>query len=407
MNNIITAIEIGSSCVKLVVGYKFEKEVIVQFASTSPLNSHAVIDGKINDEDEVSKAAKELLLNAQNTLKCDIKEVVLVLPAIGLEVFGNIRMTPVLSTNNKISDTDIRNVVAIIYKDKYPTSNEVIDVLPIVYILDNGSEYSNPPIGEESSMLNLKANVHTIPQEIVESYKRVIEKTGVKVKTLVSAPYAVGQLLSPYKEIPDEYFLVNIGDKYTTVTMISNGEPFKSFNFFMGGDTITNAIQTRMGISNQTAEKLKKTYGLDECKYEFLPTIATSENTPNVKFSAKDLRLIILDELDHLSKDIIRALKTLSDDETFEHLPVVFVGGGSTLIGIKNYMKEKIDGREVIFPVIRSIGARNMTYVDTLGGIKVTSNIVVNNLVPEEKKPQVLTREAPKKIKYSETDDNL
>ena len=403
MNDIVTVIEIGTSAIKLVVGYKFEREVIVQFAGTKSLSATAVIDSTIHDEDAVSKTVKELLLDAENTLKTDIKDVTLVLPAVGLEVFGNVRMTPVLSMNNKISDTDIRNVIATIFKDKYPTTNEVIDVLPIVYVLDNNREYSNPPIGEESTMLNLRANVHTIPASIVKSYRLAVENAGLKVKSLVASPYGIAQMLLSYKEIPEEYFLVNIGAKTTTVTTISNGEPFKSFHFYRGGDTMTHAIEERLGIGYDKAEELKKIYGLDPLKYDFVAPIVTSNN--NVKLTVKDLNLIVEEELDHLAKDILRALNILSGEDNFDKLPVVFVGGGSRLLGIKNYMQEAIEKRDVIFPMIKSIGARNMAYIDVLGGIKVTSNVVMEE--PSHETPPVLTRETTKKAKYSETNDDL
>ena len=405
MNDIVTVIEIGTSAVKLVVGYKFEREVIVQFAAAKKLSANAVIDSTIHDEDEVSKSVRELLLEAQNTLKSDLKEATLVLPAIGLEVFGNVRMTPVLSTNNKISETDIRNVIATIFKDKYPTTNEVIDVLPIVYVLDNNREYSNPPIGEESTMLNLRANVHTIPSDIVKSYRMAVERAGIRVKSLVAAPYGIAQMLTSYKEITEEYFLVNIGAKTTTVTTISNGEPFKSFHIYMGGDTITHTIEKRLGMSYEKAEELKKTYGLDPLKYDFVTHIATSDNNPSIKFTVKDLNPIIEEALGHISNDIVRALKILSDDESFEKLPVVFVGGGSRLIGLKEYIQKVITTRDVIFPMIKSIGARNMTFIDVLGGIKVTSNVVVEDTSRDV--PPVLTRDIPKKPKYSETNDDL
>ncbi len=405
MNDVVTVIEIGASAIKLVVGYKFEREVIVQFASAKSLPHSAIIDHNVCDEDSVSKTIREIVLEAENTLKFDINEVTLVLPAIGLEVFGNTRMTPVLSPNNKISETDIRNVIATVFKDKYPTPNEVIDVLPILYILDNNREFSNPPIGEETTMLNLKANVHTLPVKIVKNYRRLVENIGLKVKSLVAAPYGIAQMLTSYKEIGEEYFLVNIGAKTTTVTTISNGEPFKSFHTDIGGDTITVELQTRLGLTYEKAEELKKTYGLDPLKYDFVATIATSDNNPNAKLTVKDLNPIIENELNHLLKDITRAIKLLSEDDTFNKLPVVFVGGGSRLIGLKDFMIKKIEDRKVIFPMIKTLGARNMTFINVLGGIKVTSNIVNESINHEA--PPLLTRDSPKKTKYSETEDNL
>ena len=408
MMNLVCAYGIDSSAVKLVVGYEYEKEVIVLFSGKKDLAQNVILNDKVNDSDAICMAIKDLLLEAENSLKMDITSVTLVLPANGLEVFENVASTSVVSTSTKIADVDIRNVINMLLRDNYSEDNEVVDIIPITYTLDKERVFSNPPLGEESTTLTLKAFVHTVPRYIKNVYMSLIEKVGLKVNNLVVAPYGIGQLFLTYKEVPNKYFLVNLGANNTSVVSMSNGKPYRVCFANYGSDNITKVLANRLGISYEKAEELKRTYGLEKTTHTYLPNVVKSELSEDIKFTAKEIAVIISDELERLMKDIIRALKTMSSESPeLEQWPVVFVGGGRNIIGFKDFVKEKIQMRKCILPSIKSIGARNMIYIDELGAIKIVSNVTFKEDKHEEGSHHVLTREKEVKTKYSETKDSL
>lgn len=408
MMNLVCAYGIDSSAVKLVVGYEYEKEVIVLFSGKKDLAQNVILNNKVNDSDAICMAIKDLLLEAENSLKMDITSVTLVLPANGLEVFENVASTSVVSTSTKIADVDIRNVINMLLRDNYSEDNEVVDIIPITYSLDKDRVFSNPPLGEESTTLTLKAFVHTVPRYIKNVYMSLIEKVGLKVNNLVVAPYGIGQLFLTYKDVPNKYFLVNLGANNTSVVSMSNGKPYRVCFVNYGSDSITKVLANRLGISYEKAEELKRTYGLEKTTHTYLPNVVKSELSEDIKFTAKEIAVIISDELERLMKDIIRALKTMSSESPeLEQWPVVFVGGGRNIIGFKDFVKEKIQMRKCILPSIKSIGARNMIYIDELGAIKIVSNVTFKEDKHEEGSHHVLTREKEVKTKYSETKDSL
>ena len=408
MMNLVCAYGIDSSAVKLVVGYEYEKEVIVLFSGKKDLAQNVILNDKVNDSDAICMAIKDLLLEAENSLKMDITSVTLVLPANGLEVFENVASTSVVSTSTKIADVDIRNVINMLLRDNYSEDNEVVDIIPITYSLDKDRVFSNPPLGEESTTLTLKAFVHTVPRYIKNVYMSLIEKVGLKVNNLVVAPYGIGQLFLTYKDVPNKYFLVNLGANNTSVVSMSNGKPYRVCFVNYGSDSITKVLANRLGISYEKAEELKRTYGLEKTTHTYLPNVVKSELSEDIKFTAKEIAVIISDELERLMKDIIRALKTMSSESPeLEQWPVVFVGGGRNIIGFKDFVKEKIQMRKCILPSIKSIGARNMIYIDELGEINIVSNLTFNDDNHEEGSHHVLTREKEVKTKYSETKDSL
>lgn len=408
MMNLVCAYGIDSSAVKLVVGYEYEKEVIVLFSGKKDLAQNVILNDKVSDSDTICMAIKDLLLEAENSLKMDITSVTLVLPANGLEVFENVASTSVVSTSTKIADVDIRNVINMLLRDNYSEDNEVVDIIPITYTLDKERVFSNPPLGEESTTLTLKAFVHTVPRYIKNVYMSLIEKVGLKVNNLVVAPYGIGQLFLTYKDVPNKYFLVNLGANNTSVVSMSNGKPYRVCFVNYGSDSITKVLANRLGISYEKAEELKRTYGLEKTTHTYLPNVVKSELSEDIKFTAKEIAVIISDELERLMKDIVRALKTMSSESPeLEQWPVVFVGGGRNIIGFKDFVKEKIQMRKCILPSIKSIGARNMIYIDELGAIKIVSNVTFKEEKREDGSHHILTREKEVKTKYSETKDSL
>ena len=406
MTKIINALEIGSTAIKLVVGYECEHEIVVLHAVKKDLSVTNIKNNVINDSDEVCKVIKEIILDAENTLKTDINEVTLVLPERGLEVFENTETTNVVSLNKAIAEVDIRNVMTMLLRDTYNEENDVIDIIPISYTLDQERTFSNPPLNETSSFLKLKAFIHTIPRYIKETYVGLVEKVGLKVANILVAPYGVAQLFTTYKNVPSKYFLINVGGKTTTITIILNGKPYQSSYIDMGGEDLTSELSYRMGISHALADELKNKYGLDDFKCNFRPSICHSEQDKSVEFTVNDIRLVTEEYLNSLFKNISRAIKTLMNDNLeLEQWPLVFV----ELIGFKEFISEKYNSRNVIFPMLKSLGARNQVFVDNLGAIKTSSNTFDFNSEEKEEAPQVqtLTREKHKPQKYSETDDNL
>lgn len=410
MARVVNALEISSTAIKLVVGYECEQELIVIHASKKNLDENIIVDNVINDADVVCKTIKELITETEATLNTTINDVSLVLPSRGLDIFKNVGSTNVVSLNKTIAEIDIRNAMTMLLRFEYGDANneiEVIDVIPITYKLDQERSFSNPPLNETSASLELTAFIHTMPRYIKETYEGLVERVGIKVSNILVGSYGISQLLTTYRNMPKKYILIDVGGKTTIATIISGGKPYKSIYFDKGGENLTQELMYRLGITYKNADELKCKYGMDNFVCEYAPIVCHSEQNPEVKFTIKDLRLIIEDFLVNYVKDINRALKTMvGDSAELEQWPLVFVGGGTALIGFKEFVESKFASRNVIFPTIKSLGARNPSFIAALGALKINSSVRINE-VKEEQKPMSLTRDKHKTQKYSEVEDNL
>lgn len=400
MEKTVAAIEFGSKKLKLVVGYELDGKVYVLYALTKSYG-HIVEAGSITDQAKLAQSINEVrqFSDPSAKLKVSISEALLSLPPFGLEIFDTKQVTTVISDEYKIGSIDIKNIYSLIKNGALPLENQLIDVAPQRYILDQGRSFLRPPLNETSNTLTVFAKVHTLPKRIGGEYKAAMTAGGLNIKRSVVAPFAACELLSTYEDVPSDYLLVDIGSNITTVSLVGEKELYGSRFFEWGGDRITERIIESFNINEIDAEKYKIMYGIDKREMNFkAPICVTDDGEGNeIKHYADELNSIIKGELDIFLKQLNSAIDDLLKpyDSRSKQLPMILVGGGSQLNGLVEYIEPKVQSDTVKAIVPRSLGARNPTFTNCLG------MIIANSKYPnvyEETHPRVgqLTREPSK-----------
>ena len=374
MEKPVAAIEFGSKKIKLVVGYELGGQVYILSAITKPYG-HVIESGSILDQQKIAKAISEIKSFRDPSIKMtfSIAEALLALPPYGLEIFQTKQVTTIISDEGKIGNIDIRNIYALIKNGALPLDNQLIDVAPERYVLDQGRSFLRPPLDESSSTLTVLAKVHTLPKRITGEYKAALNAGGVSIKRSVIAPFGACELLASYPDMPADYLLVDIGSDMTTVSLVGEKELYASRFFEWGGDRITERIIESFNINESDAEKYKITYGIDRREMSFkAPICSTDDGQGNeIRHYTDELNTIIKSELDVFLKQLDSALDDLLKgyDNSAKQLPMILIGGGSQLNGFKEYVEPKVQSEQVMVVTPRTLGARNPTFTNCLGMI--------------------------------------
>ncbi|MFA5283024.1 MAG: cell division FtsA domain-containing protein [Bacilli bacterium] len=378
--NTVAALEITSSCLKLVLGYQHQGKVVVLYAIARPIDG--LIDGgNIIDLPKLSEEIKELshIKDSTAKLKIVIGEVILIVPPLGLEVYKNDKTTTVVSPTGMIANIDVTNVLSLVKKEQVPQiGNEIVDIIPEKFTLDKGRSFLNPPINEQSAFLSVHASIYSLPSRIVNDYRNAVQSAGLHVRRVVVSSYGVSELFCTYENIPSAYLYVDYGDSITSVSLISKSVVFGSSYFLLGGKQISNALMNQFNIPFIDAEKLKRKIGLDKRELSYVPVLLTSVDIrgKNCNYSIKDVNAVIEKQLDDFSKSLDNCIKNvLSDyDISYRDMPIVLGGGSSRLRGLKEYLREKFTlTKDIINVVPTSIGARNESFTNCLGAIYAQS----------------------------------
>ena len=400
MEKPVAAVEFGSKKLKLVVGYEIGGQVYILYALTKPYG-HMIESGTIIDQQTIAKAVNEVRTFSEPSLKLkvSISEALLALPPFGLEIFQTKQVTTVLSDEAKIGNIDIRNIYSLIKNGALPLDNQLIDVAPERYILDQGRSFIKPPLNETSSTLTVIAKVHTLPKRVAGEYKAAFNAGGLSIKRSIVAPFGACELLGSYPDIPSDYLLVDIGSDITTVSLVGDKELYASRFFNWGGDRITERIIETFNINESDAEKYKITYGIDSREMAFKAPVCSVDDGQGheIKHYVDELNSIIKNELDIFLKELEISLNDLLKgyDPSAKQLPMILIGGGSHLHGLVEYIEPKVQSETVMVVSPRTLGARNPTFTNCLG--MILANAKYPN-VYDESHPKVapLTRDEGK-----------
>jgi cell division protein FtsA len=378
MDKPLACIEISSDSIKLLIGYELGGNACVLYTKEKEIPG-CIEDGKIVDMANLVKGLEEFhtITDDVAKLKINIAEACLVLPSLGLQVYQNNKTTNVVSPEGLIAKVDIANVVSLVNKEAVPDGNEILDIIPDEFVLDKGQRFANPPIGEKSNSLTIRAKVHALPHETVYQYKSALNQAGYRLKKTCVAAYCYSELFKSYKDLPQSYVLVDIGAKLTTVSLIGAGSPYASLFFAKGGDNLTQEIADSFTILPAEAKKLKEDYGYDERKISFDPPICSGSDAAGnpCSFFQKDLNAIMLSYLEDYESLLSNAIAQLLGKygAKFDSLPLVLTGGGSKLNGLLPLLSKSFPKREIHLVIPRSIGARDPRYASLLGLVLASS----------------------------------
>lgn len=391
------AVEISHRFIKIVFGYFQNDQVFVEFVKKVPIN-HFVENGMIKEKNALIKELSRInpLVDQEYQINLLINNVSFILPPYGLEVYETKQITSVISPEKVVSELDIKNIYSIIRNKKLPVDNELIDIVPEAFVIDNGNMYAQAPINKISGTVTAYTKVHTVPKRINQEYCDVLEKSNIQISRKIVSTFASVELLSTYNDVPNNYFLVDIGGSSTSVSLVGKKQLFATRSFSWGGDNITDRIVSKFNISEIEAEKIKILYGLDKRKINFSYSVNKSESDNGVdRHLVSELNELIEEPLEEFYKMLTVAIEQLSQTYNvveYLQMPILLIGGGSRLIGLVDYLigKNQFQNIKAISP--KSLGARDPSLFALLGAIYI-DNKYPNTTTSEKKIANNVSRE--------------
>lgn len=404
--NIIGAIEISSRAVKYVVGYVLDGEVVVLKKAMAPLDEKAVIDGEIRDSALVNKAISQAIKEGESSLNDSVSKYVVIVPPLGFEVFEHSQTTSVVSPVGKIAKLDIENVISQVSKAKTTDGSMIIDILPDAFILDQGQTHMNPPIGETSNSVTIKAKLHVLPIHLVQSHKKAYRQANIQYAKMLVAPYCALAIAKQSKTIPNDFLLIDIGARMTTISLIGSKQVIASTFEYRGLDSITEKLVSQFEIEFKNAQQLKELFGFDEQEYAFkapLFTVVNKDKKEKRNVNYADWREAVGNAIHEYANELSYSIHELATQfgGAIPRLPIILVGGGTQFHGLSSMLKEQLECKDLHMVVPTSLGARNPTFTNCLGAILIVGSEKPLEDMEEETSP---TGEKTRKIKTTKVD---
>lgn len=242
----------------------------------------------------------------------------------GIRVRGN--------TEHEIAQEDIDMLVNDMYKLVMLPGEEIIDVLPQEFIVDNEQGIKDP-IGMAGT--RLEANFHIIAGQVAaaKNIEKCARKAGLHVVDLILEPLASAEAVLSEEEKEAGVVLVDIGGGTTDVAIFQDGIIRHTAVIPFGGNVITEDIRQGCSIIRNQAERLKVKFGsafADESKENEIVSIPGLRGRPSKEISVRNLASIIQARLEEIIEHIYYEIRN-SGFENNLIAGVVLTGGGAQM----------------------------------------------------------------------------
>ena len=336
MNNeqpIIVGLDIGTTKIAVIAGRKneFGKLEILGFGRS---NSNGVKHGQVLNIDETIKAINVALENClASNPSLEVNEVYVGIAGHhikSLQTRGDmVRQT----TDDEITQKEIDQLISDQYKTYIPAGDQIIDVIPQEFTIDNFQNIPNP-IGYGGVKVGANFHIITGDKNAIRNINRSVEKAKLSTKDLVLQPLASAAAVMGQEDLEAGVAIVDIGGGTTDLAVFYEGILKHTAVIPFAGENITNDIKTGLGVLKTQAEQMKVQFGSalsNEAKANAFITIPGLRGMPAKEISVKNLANIVQARMSEILDFVTYHLKQVGLDNKALNGGIILTGGGSQL----------------------------------------------------------------------------
>src|SRR5882757_6492161 len=330
---IIVGLDIGTTKIAAIAGRKneFGKLEILGFGRA---NSNGVQHGMVLNIDQTINAIQLALKNFfDSNPNLEIGEVYVGIAGHhikSLQTRGDIVRQ---ATEEEIRQEEIDRLVADQYRTYIPAGDQIIDVIPQEFTVDNFQNIPNP-IGYSGVKVGANFHIITGDKNAIRNINRSVEKAGLITKDLVLQPLASAAAVMCDQDLEAGVAIVDIGGGTTDLAVFYEGILKHTAVIPFGGENITNDIKTGLGVLKTQAEQMKVQFGSalsDEAKANAFITIPGLRGMAPKEISVKNLAGIIQARMSEIMDFVTYHLKQVGLETRMLNGGIILTGGGAQL----------------------------------------------------------------------------
>jgi cell division protein FtsA len=325
--NIIAALDLGSSLIKVVVG-RPQKDHVIEIigASTSPCSG--IKNGAITNIETTIRSIREAISNAELMAGISIKSVIVNLSGKTVRSSNHKNVVAITNRERIVMEEDIQRVIdAILHTTPITSDQEIVHVLSKEFAVDDQTNIKEP-LGMTGVRLEGEAHIVTAGITNVHNLVKCISASGLEMIDKVVSSFASAEavLTSGEKELGTA--VVDIGAGITDIVIYLEGGVAYSAVIPFGGINITNDISIGLKTPIESAEMLKKKYG-HTLRSEIDPT----EKIEVPAISGRPSRVILRQDLVRIIEPRLREILELVNLELEKSGKKPALAGGVILTG--------------------------------------------------------------------------
>ncbi|HPE34670.1 MAG TPA: cell division protein FtsA [Bacteroidales bacterium] len=330
-SNIVVGLDIGTTKIAAIVGRRSEhgKIEILGYGRTESIG---VKRGMVSNIELTVESIRRAVLEAETKSEVEIKYVNVGIAGQHIKSLQHRGSLIRQNADVEISQQDIDTLWQSMFNLNMNPGEEIIDVIPQDYIIDN-EQGIREPIGMLGN--SLEANFHIIVGQTTaaKNIYKCVTKAGLEVVDLILEPIASSHAVLSDEEKEAGVVLVDIGGGTTDLAIFQDGIIRHTAVIPFGGDVLTEDVKEGCSIIRKHAEELKVKFGsalANENKDEEIVAIPGLRGRPPKEISLKNLASIIQARMEEIIEHIYYEIKNSGYEKKLIG-GIVLTGGGALL----------------------------------------------------------------------------
>lgn len=252
---ILVGVDIGSAKIVTLIA-KIDDEQGINILGVSEVKSAGIKKGQIVAIEEAVGAINSSLEAAERMAGYSASKVIVGIGGSHIESQNSRGVVAVAQPEGEITQQDVDRVIDAAKAVSFPTSREIIHILPRSFIVD-GQEGIKAPVGMTGVRLEVETHLITAGTTSLRNLDKALSEVGVDVVGMVFNGYASSLAVLSDTEKELGVVLVDIGAGTTDISIYVDGAVAHSSVLPIGARHITNDLAIGLRISLESAEKLK------------------------------------------------------------------------------------------------------------------------------------------------------
>ncbi|NQY11432.1 MAG: cell division protein FtsA [Flavobacteriales bacterium] len=330
-SEIIASLDIGTTKIAIIIGRKNEHGKI-EILGIGKTESIGVTRGVVSNIEKTVNSIKIAVEEAEAMAGESVEVVNVGIAGQHIKSLQHRGLRVRDSLDTEISQDDIDRLISDMYKLVMLPGEDIIDVIPQDYIVDNEQGIIDP-IG--MSGIRLEANFHIITGQTTAAKNiiKCVHKAGLEVAELILEPLASSESVLSEEEKEAGVVLVDIGGGTTDVAIFQEGIIRHTAVIPFGGNIISEDIKEGCSIIKNQAELMKVKFGsalASENQENEIVSIPGLRGREPKEISLKNLAHIIQARMEEIIDHIHYEIRN-SGFEKKLIAGIVLTGGGSQM----------------------------------------------------------------------------
>ncbi|HSK13994.1 MAG TPA: cell division protein FtsA, partial [Phnomibacter sp.] len=330
-NPVVVGLDIGTTKIAAIAGRKneFGKLEILGFGKAGSNNS--VQHGQVLNIENAVKAINEAMSHCrQSNPNLKIDEVYVGIAGHHIKSLQTRGDLVRQNLDDEISQTEVDRLIADQRKTYIPAGDQIIDVIPQEFTVDNFNHIKNP-IGYSGVKVGANFHIITGDRHAIRNITRAVNKSDLAIKDIVLQPLASADSVMCEHDLEAGVAILDIGGGTSDLAVFQEGILRHTAVIPFGGENITNDIKTGLSVLKSQAEAMKVQFGsalAQEAKGNAIITIPGIRGMAPKQVSVKTLAQIIQARMSEILDFVTYHLKQVGMENRMLNGGIILTGGG-------------------------------------------------------------------------------